>query len=94
MNDVMTSVGGREPGQIGRCLAQDLVGLPELPVLALERLEARTLVSGEAGTPAGVALGLADLLAKRVRRAAELAGARLDGGPLRGILSSVCAYSA
>jgi hypothetical protein len=65
---------------------QDLVGLAQLPHLALEFLDALLLGSSRAWSHAAVALALAHPLAQRLGRAADLAGNRLDRRPLRSVL--------
>src|SRR5829696_9945560 len=56
-----------------RCL-EDLVGAPQLPVLALEFLDPLRLGARHAGPRAAVDLGLAHPLAHRLGRRAELLG--------------------
>ena len=58
--------------KIRGCLAQDLVGLLELAVLAFKRLQAFAFVGGETGALASVTFGLADPVGERLRRAADL----------------------
>ncbi len=68
-------------GRTGARLAQDLVGLPKLPVLALQRLHLRSHVLRHAGTPAGIDLGLLHPLVQRRARAADLCRDRNDRCP-------------
>src|SRR3954454_12159128 len=70
-------------------LAQDLVGLAQLAVLALQRSDAFLLGRGRAGAPALIALGLANPAAQGLRRAADLGGNRADRSRLRGVLALV-----
>ncbi len=67
--------------KISRRLAQDLVGLAKLPVLALQRLQLLRHVAWHAGAFAGVDLGLLDPLVQRLCRAANLARNRKDSCP-------------
>ena len=73
--------------KIGRRLAQDLVGLAQLTVLALQRLDPLAFVRGRPGPQALVALGLPDPVAQRLARAADLGRDRLDGRLLRAVLA-------
>jgi len=73
--------------KISRCLPEDLVGLPELAHLALERLDPRALVSGWTGSLASIALGLSHPVAQRLARAADLSRNRVDRFPLRAMLA-------
>ena len=61
-------------------LAQDLVGLAQLAVLALQRLDPLALVRGRPGAQALVALGLPHPVAQRLARAADLRP-RSSGSP-------------
>src|SRR5690606_4967703 len=70
-------------GKIRRCLAQDLVGLPQLAYLALERLHPHPLVRRQARPQPLVTLGTAHPVAQRLGRAPDLPGNRLDRRPLR-----------
>jgi hypothetical protein len=50
MNDTITSVRGRAPlGEKGGCLVQKLIGLLQLPVLALQLLQKCSLVGRQIG---------------------------------------------
>ena len=70
-------------------LAQDLVGLSKLAVLALQRLQLRRHVGRHAGPLAAVDLGLLHPLVQRLRRAADLGRDRRDRRPARGMLAFV-----
>ena len=76
-------------GKIRAGLAQDLVGLAQLAVLPLQRLDALALVSGRAGPPALVALGLPDPVRQGLRCAADLGRNRGDRRPLGRVLRAV-----
>src|SRR3954452_13803018 len=81
-------VGSPPPKKPAR-LAQDLVGLAQLAVLALQRSDAFLLDRGRAGAPALIALGLANPAAQGLRRAADLGRDRADRSRLRGVLALV-----
>src|SRR5581483_4310224 len=68
--------------EIGRCFAENLVRPPQLPILALQRLESLALLTSEPRTPSGVALHPSDPLAQGLRGAAYLPRKRRDRGPL------------
>ena len=70
-------------------LAQDLVGLPQLAVLPLQRLEPLALVRRRTRPDAAVALRLLHPLVQRLRRAADLARNRDDRRPARRMLALV-----
>ncbi len=70
-------------------LAQDLVGLPELAVLALQRLQLLGNICGNAGALAAVDFGLLDPVKQRVCRAADLGRNRLACRPARGVVPLV-----
>src|SRR5690606_18310151 len=76
-------------GKIRRCLAQDLVGLPQLAYLALERLHPRPLVRRQARAQPLVTLGPTHPVAQRLGRAPDLPGNRLDRRPLRTVRALV-----
>src|SRR6185436_7912833 len=76
-------------GKISRRLAQDLVGLPELPVLALQRLQAIDHIGRSTRSLAAVDLSLLDPLIERLWRAADLGGNRYDRCPPRRMLDLV-----
>src|SRR5690606_1683458 len=76
-------------GKIRARLAQDLVGLSKLAVLALQGLEFRRHIRGNSGANATVALRLLHPLMQRLRRAADLGGDRRDRRPARGMLDFV-----
>jgi hypothetical protein len=76
-------------GKIRRRLAQDLLGLAQLTVLGLKRLQAFAFVGGEAGALAGVTFGLLHPVRQRLRRATDLAGDRGDGGRLRRVVAGI-----
>src|SRR6476661_8645631 len=69
--------------------SQDLVGLAQLAVLALQRLDPLALVRGRPGPQALVALGLPDPVTQGLARAADLGRDRLDGRVLRAVLALV-----
>src|SRR5919205_1720335 len=75
--------------KISRGLAEDLVGLPQLADLPLQRLEARALIRRQPGAQTLVALGLSDPLAQGLARAADLLRDRADRLVLRGIVAAV-----
>jgi hypothetical protein len=73
MNDTITSTGGRAPpSKICRRLAEDLVRLAQLAVLAFQRLHSVGHLARDADAPTTVDLGLLDPLEERLRRAADL----------------------
>src|SRR5437868_10673494 len=76
-------------GKIRRCLAQDLVRLAQLAVLAFERLDALALVRCRPRPDALVTLSLPHPVAQCLARAADLLGNRVDCRPLRGVLALV-----
>src|SRR3954469_17189710 len=69
--------------------AGDLVRLPQLAVLALERLDALALVRRWTRPHALVRLGLPHPVTQCLARAADLLGNRADRCPLRGVLALV-----
>src|SRR4051794_40948482 len=69
--------------------AGDLVRLPQLAVLALERLDALALVCRWTKPNALVRLGLPHPVTQRLARAADLLGNRAERRPLRGVLALV-----
>lgn len=69
--------------------AKDLVGLTQLPVLSLQRLELLGHIRRHAGTLATVDLGLLHPVVQGVRRTADLLGNRNNGSPARRILTAV-----
>src|SRR4029077_15245014 len=75
--------------KIGRGLAQDLVGLAQLAVLTLQRLDPLALLRGRASPQAPITLGLANPVAQGLARAADLGRDRLDGRVLRAVLALV-----
>src|SRR4051812_19791493 len=75
--------------KIGRRLAQDLVGLAQLAVLTLERLDPLALLRARASPQAPITLGLANPVAQGLARAADLGRDRLDGRVLRAVLALV-----
>src|SRR3954469_17369230 len=93
MKAIMAWTGGRAPpSQHTRspCAGSHwLGGLAQLAHFALQRSDALVLGRGRAGAPALVALGLANPVAQRLRRAADLGGNRADRGRLRGVLALV-----
>src|SRR5271169_4241498 len=76
-------------GKIRARLAQDLVGLPKLAVLAFQSLQLCRHIRGNTGAHTTVALGLLHPLMQRLRRAADLGGDRRDRHPARGMLAFV-----
>src|SRR5690606_9716333 len=72
-------------GEIGGCLAQNLVRAPQLEVLALELLQPLALIARDASPLAGVRLRSPHPLAQGLIRAAELPGDRANRLPLRGV---------
>src|SRR3954454_10123836 len=90
MKAIMTGTGGRAPpGQNRRSPSQDLVGLPELAVLPLQGLDPLALVRGRPGPHAPISLGLANPVAQRLTRAADLGRDRADRAVLRVVLALV-----
>ena len=81
--------GGIHAIKISASLAQDLVGLTELAVLPLQRLELGGHVRGQARLAPAVSLGLANPLMQRLRSAADLAGNRDQRCPTRRMLMLV-----
>jgi hypothetical protein len=89
----MRSIVGRQAegvelrlGKIRGCLAQNLVGLAQLAVLALQRLDPVAIMRRGTGPQPLVALGPAHPAAQRLPRAAYLARNRVDRRPLRRVL--------
>ena len=72
-----------------RGLAQDLVRLAQVTVLALERLDALARVRRWTRPHALVKLGLPHPVTQRLARAADLLGKRADRRPLPGVLALV-----
>src|SRR5690606_12431683 len=70
-------------------LAQNLVGLPKLPVLPLKSLHLRRHIRRQTGPLAGIDLGFLHPMPQRVRLTADLAGDRLTGSPAAGKIRSV-----
>jgi hypothetical protein len=84
MKAIMSLTGGRAPpSQNSRRLAQDLVGLPKLAVLALQCLQLLRDIRRHASTLAAVDLKLLDPLVQRLRRAADLPRDGHDRCPAR-----------
>src|SRR3984885_2708056 len=81
--------GGIHAIKIRARLAQDLVGLPKLAVLAFQSLQLCRHIRGNTGAHTTVALGLLHPLMQRLRRAADLGGDRRDRRPARGMLAFV-----
>src|SRR3954451_19910689 len=79
------------PGKIRRCLAQDLVRLPELAVLPLKRLELLGDVRRDAAPLAAVDLGLLRPFVQRLRRATDLGRHGFNRRPARCMLMLVIA---
>lgn len=80
---------GLRPGEKRAGQLQDLFGLAQLAVLALEFADALRLGRGNPITHAAIALMLLDPVVQRLRRAADRAVYRLDARPLRRVLASV-----
>src|SRR6476659_5297710 len=90
---IMASIGGRAPpGQICAGLAQDLVGLAQLAVLALQRLQAFTIIRRNPGLLVLVGLSLVHPPPQRLCCAADLRRNRHDRCPLRGMLAPMFDY--
>ena len=70
-------------------LAQDLVGLPQLAVLALQRTQLLRNVGGHAGALAAVNLGFLCPIVQRLRGTADLGRNRLHRCPARRILADM-----
>jgi len=69
-------------GKICRCLAQDLVGLTQLAVLALQGLDPIAVLGRGTGPQPLITRGPAHPAAERLARAADLACDRVDRRPL------------
>src|ERR1700733_7303235 len=76
-------------GKIRARLAQDLVGLPKLAVLAFQSLQLCRHIRGNTGARTTVALSLLHPLMQRMPRTADLGGDRRDRRPARGMLAFV-----
>src|SRR4051794_27167345 len=74
-------------GKISRSLAQDLVCLPQFPVLPLERLQPVPHLARHTVLKPRVALVLTQPLPQGFPAAADLGGDRADRRPLRGVLA-------
>lgn len=70
-------------GEIRRCLVQDLVSLPQLAVLAFQRLEPIRSLRRNAGPLTSLNLCLLDSFVQRMRRTANLASNRYHSRPTR-----------
>ena len=81
-------------GKVGRCLAQDLIGLPEFAVFPLQCLDPVTILRRLAGSRTAVTLGLPDPAPQRLRRAADLRRDRIDRFPLRGVVALMIQHQA
>ena len=81
--------GGIHAIKIRARLAQDLVGLPKLTVLAFQSLQLCRHIRGNTGAHTAVALGPLHPLMQRLRCAADLGGDRRDRSPARGMLAFV-----
>src|SRR3954452_22045489 len=73
--------------KIRRRLPQDLIGLPQLADLTLQRLDALALLRRRARPLAHVALSLPHPLPERLGRAPDLARDRAYRGPLGGMVA-------
>src|SRR5580693_8810790 len=78
--------GASIPSKIRARLAQDLVGLPKLAVLAFQSLQLCRHIRGNTGGRTTVALSLLHPLMQRMPRTADLGGDRRDRRPARGML--------
>jgi hypothetical protein len=87
----MASIGGRALTSSKICagLAQVLVGLPQLAVLAFERFHAFAIIGGRAGSTTLIALGLAHPKPKRLGLAADLGRNRGYGRPFGRVFGTV-----
>ena len=74
-------------GEICAGLAQDLVGLAQLAVLALQGVQLGGHVGGDAGAVAAVGLRLLDPLVQRLRRTADPGRDREDRLPARWVIA-------
>jgi hypothetical protein len=81
--------GGIHTIKIRARLAQDLVGLPKLAVLAFQSLQLCRHIRGNTGARTTVALSLLHPLMQRMPRTADLGGDRRDRRPARGMLAFV-----
>src|SRR5438874_2518964 len=75
-------------------LRQDLIGLAQFPVLALQRLDPIAVMRCGTGPQTLVALGPPHPAAQRLSRAADLASNRVDRRPLRRMFRLVVKYHA
>lgn len=75
--------------KISRRLAQDLIGLPQLAVLPLQRLDPLALIRRRATAGARVALRQADPVPQRLARADDLRRDRGDRRSLRRMIAPV-----
>src|SRR5690606_3837801 len=76
-------------GEKSSSLAQDLVGPTEFTILSLELLDPLSLCRRRTRPLAQIPLGLPHPATERLARAADLCSNRLDGRPLRRILTLV-----
>src|SRR5690606_31914311 len=76
-------------GEKSRSLPQDLIGSAELPDLPLELLDPLSLCRRRTRPPAQILLRLPHPAPQRPARAAALCSNRLDGRPLRRVLTLV-----
>lgn len=95
MNSIITCRGaGGLPvalrlGKIRGGLAQDLIGLLQLAVLALQGLDPLAFSSGRAFTTPLITFGLTDPATQRLRCSADLGGNGADGRLLGGVVGLV-----
>lgn len=80
--------------KIRRCFAQDLVGLAQFTVLALQRLQAICHLCRHTGPLAAVDLRLLDPLEQSLGNAADLLRDRHDGRPARRMVALVVQHHA
>jgi hypothetical protein len=90
MKAIMSATGGRlRQGKIGRRFPQDLIGLPQFAVLALQRLDPLPLVRRWSSPLTLVPLGLPDPVPQRLARTTDLGSDRADRRILRAVLALV-----
>src|SRR5690606_22047093 len=76
-------------GKIRRRLAQNLVRLAQLAILALELFQSLQVRRGRPGTNAAITLGLSNPTPQGFGRTTDLAGNRADRSPLRVVVPLV-----
>src|SRR3954467_12217553 len=88
MNAIMAFAGGWAPlGKKSPPLAQDLVGLPQLPVLPLQGLQPGGHLGRHTGRTSAVTLRLLQPFIERLPGAADFGGNRDDRRPSRRVLA-------